>query len=68
MTVTDNNIPESLLIGKGECPVFEVPNKTEYDKIVRDFSGAVFHKVKDGRYFIKVLPNYVRYFVVENKS
>lgn len=52
--LSDKNIPESLLVGKGTMTVLECKSKEAYNKIEQAMRGSIFHLEKDGRFFVKV--------------
>ncbi len=52
--LTKKNIPESLLIGKGELTVLECKSKEIYKKIEQAFRGSLFHLEHKGKFYVKV--------------
>lgn len=52
--LTKINIPESLLIGKGEFTVLECKNKEIYKEIEQTFRGSLFHLKYKGKFYVKV--------------
>lgn len=52
--LSTQNIPESLLIGKGTLTVLECKTKQAYLKLEETFRGGIFHLEKDNRFYIKV--------------
>lgn len=52
--LTTKNIPEDILVGKGELTVLECKNEEIYRNMENDFRGSIFHLYSDGRWYIKV--------------
>lgn len=52
--LSDKNIPEALLVGKGELTVLRCKNKSVYQKIEETFRGGIFHLEYKGEFYVKV--------------
>jgi hypothetical protein len=51
--ISEDNIPESILIGSTGMTVIEIKNVKAYNLIAVALSGMIFHTEKDGRYYVK---------------
>lgn len=59
--LSTKNIPDEMLVGFGKgMTVLECANKNVYEKVEKDFRGAIFHKEKNGRFFVALSNSYVK--------